>query len=201
MARAAQHTRQYNSLLAVSLGIISLCFIGTLLVLSQRQAEVKELQQNAKQIERIQQSMQPVLGRSCGILNSSNALRFLEIHPEHLGAAFGNGPAENSSDSSELYWTDSCRYSSTTNSTLYAEVFIDTYQDARLAEQALTRQLPLVGDIDSEQREGFDELYYSAGAWYGRKNAMVVRVSANKGNPASIRNDSEVLFDFVRSGL
>jgi len=124
-----------------------------------------------------------IKGYTCGVFDVKDAEQFLGTT---VGQEFVNYTASHDrEDSVTIRHYDSCSYESKTNSTIYAQFFIETYQDNKLAADNFKSHLPPVAK--PEEKPDFiaaDRTVYDAGVYYVLKGRQVVQVAASNGKPS-----------------
>lgn len=141
-----------------------------------------------------------VQGRACGILSPVAAE---QIIPGKLAQRFTNMPVKNeiNGDSGQLHWADSCRYVDSENSGRYVEMYIDTYSSEQAASRDFKEVLPKIDEIETLKTTEFDELYYSAGVWFARRDSVNIQVSAANAETGDVRSFSQVVFEQLAAEL
>lgn len=192
-------TKLEKTLVVVCLSLLFLLIVLAWQVLDLRSRN-STLTNSTDNIEKLINEKPGVLGRSCGILNKQVAIQILNT--DELEIRFSNQPTVNVVNTQEggIHWSDSCRFASVNNSNVYAEMFIETFQNSEDAALELKNDLPEVG-TEKEALDNYDELYYSSGAWFARKGEVVIKVSANDGKTRDLYDFSKGIFESLTSSI
>lgn len=204
MPRAKKkNVKKLNTPILVAVFTVVLLFFS-LASLILVKADLKNLKSQSDNVNKLLREEPYVLGRSCGILSNRVAKDILPS--QKLSLSFTNAPTKNKVilggvDDEQNHWSDSCRYVDKENSNKYVEMFIETYLNEETAKRELKDSLPVVGSVDIENIEGFSEVYYSAGAWFARNGAVIIKVSANDGRSGDLKDFSKNIFVRLTSEL
>lgn len=181
--------------LKTTITVLIVCLLTILSVLAFTKSDLNSVKSESKQITNILENPPGVKGRSCGVLSPNKANGI--TGEDNLKGQYTNAPTEarvKSENEEMFYWSDSCRYSSVTNSNVYVELFIETYSSVMSAKLDLQEELPVVA-VSEEESEEFDELFYSAGAWFARDGEVLIKVSANDGQTSDLKEYSKKIFE------
>lgn len=182
------------------LAVLIVTVVGLVVALTFQKTDVDTLTSESEAVKELLRGPDGVRGRACGILSARLAVETLGEN--ELTNEFTNAPSETrvKKEQQDVFWSDSCRYISNLNSTVYVELYIETFNSPKSAELDLGESLPVVS-IAEEPSELFDELYYGAGAWYARSGKLVIKVSLNDGKSGDLRDLSQEFFEYVTNEL
>jgi hypothetical protein len=133
-----------------------------------------------------------VEGYSCGVMDTKIAQKFIG---KNLKKNFSQIPQNLSGQGS---WQDSCRYTDSSNSNKYVELFINTYQNPNLAESAYTTFFQIVNEnVSYPAQEYGEELVYDSGVFYLLRDRQVIRIAASNGSPMEAEQFALSVFERI----
>lgn len=125
------------------------------------------------------------LGVTCGILTNSLAT---ELVGSKMVRKSESGQRPYTINANMLFaWQDSCLYESTTDSTVYAELYLTTYQTAEIARQRMQKKLPIVNEQELLLDTSQQQIIYDAGVVYHQRDNTIIQVAASNGEPSQAR--------------
>ncbi len=203
MVSRRKKSKKYEQRTMLVLIALSICVFILMLMLVVINSDEMDSGSN-REVAQILKGDPGVAGRSCGILSELEAKNI--IPARELKGTFSNEPLKNkvmqgSSSERGIHWFDSCRYVDSTNSNVYAELFIETYGSEIEAIADFRESLPKVGTIEEIESKYYDELIYSSGAWFARDGMVIIKVSANDGRSGDLKEFSENVFVKLTSEL
>lgn len=181
---------------------IALLFLILALRLDSTQKELEIARSNGIQIDNLLYGKNKTPGLSCGILSYSKAEELLGVD---LDRSFKQGPdnlVSASNPNNNVFWTDSCRYLNPYDSSMYIELFINSYQTKDDAEKAFINIFPIVNDnLEVEPEMLGDRLVYDNGVHYLLDDSRIIRVSASNGSASNIEKFSRSVLDSLIEDL
>jgi len=169
--------------------------------ITNQQFEIEEFESQSSQVSELLNGKEKVAGYTCGVLNTDMAQQILGA--DSLSRDYGQGPTDqlqSDKSSEKLLWSDSCRYVSDTNSNVYVEFYVATFDSEESAEDSFMNFLPLVNNAELiKQNELGSELMYDEGVFYLLNNNKVIQVAANNSSGSNIKEFSFSALDKILS--
>ncbi len=184
--------------------IILTLFVITLgFVISDIKGRLMDYEHKENQVDSLLSGSGAVAGFTCGALSESKAEELLETD---VRVGYDQRPTDiiqsTKPRQSKLFWTDSCRYESTENSSKYIELYVSTFSAIDLAADAFPDFFKTVNDNEEQSADTYGQrVVYDGGIWYLLRNNTVVRVSASNGNPSETKEFSYDIFKTLAKSL
>lgn len=163
----------------------------------------KNNSQNA-QIQALLTGANKVAGYTCGVLNTDKAKELLGS--DIVEKNFGQGPTDEvkkgEPNPNNIFWSDSCRYQDSTNSTKYVELLISTFQSNESAKNSFLDFIPVVNEKKDINASVYgQELIYDSGVIYLLQDNRVLQIAASNGNPSETEIFSYQVFNDLMSKI
>lgn len=189
--------------IVVAFLLIALVVLGFRATDQQNQIQLYETERN--DVASLLVGQNAVIGYSCGVLSGQKVLELTANNP-NLSREFAQGPTTTIQSSivpqNKPFWADSCRYVDSTNSDVYVELYVSTFNNNEDAAKAFPDFLQIVNDAEELPSSGYGQkLIYDGGAYYLLKNNKVIQTAASNGLSQETESFSRKVFEDIVSGL